>query len=915
MQRHGSRLFAAIALLLLCGIAGPVVAPAFAQAPPSVPALPDAERRTRYTITSQTGPFDVGFAVYGDGTDYANWIEVWLDGTKLTATTDWTLGVTSGSLSTLARPITNAQVTLTSARTGVLDIVSARRPRRLSQLTENRGVTARDFNQLYTDVIAMQREGWDLRSRVLQVPPGETVSTIPNAATRASRTLGFDALGGLTTYTAASAVTASDNVTWMQSVTGAVARTVQDKLRERRSLQDFGACKSYADCGGQDDTTAIQKAWTWAATGAGGLEIIDIGGCYKVTSAITAPVPSGSFSVQGIGRPCIQDTGTGAATLNLGTPTQTITNLTNNGSGLIRVTVGSTANYTTGQTKIIDNVGGSVPANGSWTITLISATQFDLQGSTFSGTYSGGGYAVSPNSAQTLIENILVTTNTQANGIRLNGMTNAILRNVQEYGYSGIAKYMDATYGSRIEYPRTISNGTGIKFFHSGGNSSSVTGGIIAGNAGCGIEYDSTDHVRPSISFVGLEVNDKHICLGGASPSIIGNEMEASTTADIYGPSNSSQYRRGVSIIGNFSNSATVMTLTEIEGLTITGNRFDHVGTIGTLTNITSLHWCANGSSNNGTVTGPTGLALSRLMCVTNADNSYFAGFIRGTTASNVEKYLFSNNGADSYVDSPLIVGGSTSTAARAKLDVRGTGRIDSYVDHAAIAAPSTPGSGVGRAYIDSTTKALVNKDDAGTVHTTVVPDAGASNNFLTGVTSAGAITKARPTCANLSDSGAFCSGTDAASLTGTVASARLSGAYTGITAVGAGAVTNSMLNTSTGELGGVWNSTTCTLTYSGGTTNPTTQTCAARYTQIGKILHVHYLIFTGTGGDRTGVKVSIPNSKTTVSTWTVCAGQNISLPTNALASSGSAAGVGTLDIYTYAINTSYAFDCSFEVN
>jgi hypothetical protein len=40
--------------------------------------------------------------------------------------------------------------------------------------------------------------------------------------------------------------------------------------------------------------------------------------------------------------------------------------------------------------------------------------------------------------------------------------------------------------------------------------------------------------------------------------------------------------------------------------------------------------------------------------------------------------------------------------------------------------------------------------------------------------------------CSALGGSGAFCSGTDAANLTGTVASARLSGSYTGITGVGA---------------------------------------------------------------------------------------------------------------------------------
>lgn len=67
------------------------------------------------------------------------------------------------------------------------------------------------------------------------------------------------------------------------------------------------------------------------------------------------------------------------------------------------------------------------------------------------------------------------------------------------------------------------------------------------------------------------------------------------------------------------------------------------------------------------------------------------------------------------------------------------------------IAAPSTPAAGRSSIYVDSTSLSLVNKDGNGTVHTTVTPDAGASNNFLTGITSAGAITKAQPAFTNLS--------------------------------------------------------------------------------------------------------------------------------------------------------------------
>jgi len=63
-----------------------------------------------------------------------------------------------------------------------------------------------------------------------------------------------------------------------------------------------------------------------------------------------------------------------------------------NGSGLIRLTVGSTSGFTTGDYKTIAEVGGVPNANGTFAITVINGTTMDLQGSTFAGTYTSGGY-------------------------------------------------------------------------------------------------------------------------------------------------------------------------------------------------------------------------------------------------------------------------------------------------------------------------------------------------------------------------------------------------------------------------------------------------------------------------------------------------------------------------------------------
>jgi hypothetical protein len=171
------------------------IAPAAAQTCSPVPALPDTERRTQYSITASTGPLNVGFALYGDSTDFVDWIQVFVNGTSTTA---YTLTSASGSVATLCRPISDARITFTVAQTGTVQIVGARRPRRTSQFTENRGVAARDINQVVSDLVAQNRETWDWRSRVIQGVPGDNFGVLSPATVRANTLFGFDANGNIT---------------------------------------------------------------------------------------------------------------------------------------------------------------------------------------------------------------------------------------------------------------------------------------------------------------------------------------------------------------------------------------------------------------------------------------------------------------------------------------------------------------------------------------------------------------------------------------------------------------------------------------------------------------------------------------------------------------------------------------------
>lgn len=73
---------------------------------------------------------------------------------------------------------------------------------------------------------------------------------------------------------------------------------------------------------------------------------------------------------------------------------RTVTNCTNNGGGLIRLTVATTNGLITGQYITVQEVGGVLAANGNWVATIVNNTTIDLQGTTFAGSYTSGGYVV-----------------------------------------------------------------------------------------------------------------------------------------------------------------------------------------------------------------------------------------------------------------------------------------------------------------------------------------------------------------------------------------------------------------------------------------------------------------------------------------------------------------------------------------
>ena len=186
-----------LAVLLGLGLAGP----AASQVPPPVPALPDSARLNTYTLSASTCVCSVGFAIYADGTDVDEAIQVFIGTTQYLSTDPsfgWSLSSPTGSWGSIARPVTDALLTFNTAQTGQVTIVGARRPRRLSQFNENAGIPARNHNQVLTDIIATQREQYDKALGALVGQPGESVKRMPAAATRANQVLAFDAFGNPT---------------------------------------------------------------------------------------------------------------------------------------------------------------------------------------------------------------------------------------------------------------------------------------------------------------------------------------------------------------------------------------------------------------------------------------------------------------------------------------------------------------------------------------------------------------------------------------------------------------------------------------------------------------------------------------------------------------------------------------------
>lgn len=129
-------------------------------------------------------------------------------------------------------------------------------------------------------------------ARAILVPEGETGPILPAIATRAGKFFVFDAIGQPTTSegtgadaglrTALADSSGAALVGFLQSGTGAVARTAQDKMRDTVSVKDFGAVGD----GTTNDYAAVAAAVT-SLPSTGGTVIFPDSAGYKLDTTVT----------------------------------------------------------------------------------------------------------------------------------------------------------------------------------------------------------------------------------------------------------------------------------------------------------------------------------------------------------------------------------------------------------------------------------------------------------------------------------------------------------------------------------------------------------------------------------------------------------------------------------------------------
>jgi hypothetical protein len=229
--------------------------------------ISDITRRVVYTGSLGTGPYPFTFEVLEEGD-----IGVYKNQTLLTLATDYTVTINADG---------TGSVTLVSAAasTDTVAIFGDKGIQRQTDFTTGGDLFANSLNDELDaqTIFAQQNAEAIVRSvRAPQFDPTNLDMSLPSQDDRALKALGFNSVGepivtSSTTSEIDSAVStintlagaapgSSAGISHIADDVGAVATTVQAKLRETVSVKDFGAKGDWNGTTGNDDTAAIQAA-------------------------------------------------------------------------------------------------------------------------------------------------------------------------------------------------------------------------------------------------------------------------------------------------------------------------------------------------------------------------------------------------------------------------------------------------------------------------------------------------------------------------------------------------------------------------------------------------------------------------------------------------------------------------------
>jgi hypothetical protein len=157
-----------------------------------------------------------------------------------------------------------------------------------------------------------------------------------------------------------------------------------------------------------------------------------------------------------------------------------------------------------------------------------------------------------------------------------------------------------------------------------------------------------------------------------------------------------------------------------------------------------------------GSCTVAGGIALSLCRWSGTAWASLGGGGGGGGTPGGLDTTIQFNSGGAFAGDAGLTYNLGTQTTTAVNLGVTTSANLpwgtyfSGYVDMLAQTAPATPAAGKGRPYVDSTSKNLAIKDDAGVVKHGVQTKAAVANSFAMAIDDAGVVTVRQPTPADL---------------------------------------------------------------------------------------------------------------------------------------------------------------------